>query len=111
MDKMKAEIELMKADVMDRMARAQENEIDAQLKQQKVQVEAAKARNLNSTADLSDLEFLERDSGVSARERMQELQAKHDNEMSKLHAQYMAELDHRALDAIASKDIARYSKK
>jgi hypothetical protein len=111
MEKIRAEIELMKADVTDRVAKAQEYEISAQLKQQKVQVEAAKARNLNSNADLSDLEFLERDSGTSAREKMQELQARHDNEMSKLQAQYMAELDHKALDAIASKDIARYSRK
>jgi hypothetical protein len=103
MEKMKAEIELMKADVMDRMAKAQEYEISAQLKQQKVQVEAAKARNLNSNADLSDLEFLERDSGISAREKMQELQARHDNEMRKLHAQYLAELDKKSFDVMHGK--------
>jgi hypothetical protein len=103
MEKMKAEIELMKADVTDRIAKAQEYEISAQLKQQKVQVEAAKARNLNSNADLSDLEFLERDSGVSAREKMQELQARHDNEMSKLHAQYLAELDKKSFDVMHGK--------
>jgi hypothetical protein len=98
----------MKADVTDRVAKAQEYEISAQLKQQKVQVEAAKARNLNSNADLSDLEFLERDSGVSAKERMQELQAKHDHEMSKLQAQYMAELDHKTFDVIANKELAKH---
>jgi hypothetical protein len=103
MEKMKAEIDLMRADVTDRIAKAQEYEISAQLKQQKVQVEAAKARNLNSNADLSDLEFLERDSGVSARERMQELQARHDNEMSKLHAEYLAELDKKSFDVMNGK--------
>jgi hypothetical protein len=111
MEKMKAEIEKMRADVTDKMARAQENEIDAQLKQQKVQVEAAKARNLNSTADLSDLEFLERDSGTSARERMQELQAKHEHEMNKLQAEYLAEFDKKTFGIVADHEVARLKRK
>jgi len=111
MEKMKAEIEKMRADVTDKLARAEENGIDAQLKQQKVQVEAAKARNLNSSADLADLEFLERDSGVSAQERMRELQAKHDHEMSKLQAEYLAEFDRKTFDIVADHEVARLKRK
>jgi hypothetical protein len=105
--KLQMEIEKMKADVADKYARAEENGIDAQLKQQKVQVEAAKARNLNSSADLADLEFLERDSGTSIRSKMEELEAKHRHEMEKLHAQYLAELDKKSFDVMNSKDKGR----
>jgi hypothetical protein len=111
MEKMAAEIELMKAEVTDKMARAEDRGIDAQLRQQKVQVEVAKARNLNSTADLSDLEFLERDSGKSARERMQELQAKHDHEMKKLQAEYLADFDRKTFDIVADHEVARLKRK
>jgi hypothetical protein len=105
--KLQMEIEKIKADVADKYARAEENGIDAQLKQQKVQVEAAKARNLNSSADLADLEFLERDSGTSIRDKMEELEAKHRHEMEKLHAQYLAELDKKSFDVMNSKNKGR----
>jgi hypothetical protein len=111
MERMKTEIEKMKADVTDKLARADDHSIDAQLRQQKVQVEAAKARNLNSTADLSDLEFLERDSGTSAKERMQELQAKHDHEMKKLQAEYLADFDKKTFGIVADHEVARLKRK
>jgi hypothetical protein len=40
---------------------------------------------------------------VSAREKMQELQVRHDNEMSKLHAEYLAELDKKSFDVMNGK--------
>jgi hypothetical protein len=93
------------------MAKAEDRGIDAQLRQQKVQVEVAKARNLNSTADLADLEFLERDSGKSAKERMQELQAKHDHEMKKLQAEYLADFDRKTFDIVADHEVARLNRR
>jgi hypothetical protein len=61
--KLQMEIERMKADVADKYARAGENEVDRQLKLNKAQVEAAKARKLNSDADKVDLDFLMKNDG------------------------------------------------
>lgn len=51
----------LEADIADKLARAGENKIDAQLKYNKALVEAAKARKLESDADLGDLKFLKED--------------------------------------------------
>ena len=63
LQKLQMEIEKMKADIADKYARANENEIDAELKKNKAAVEAAKARKLGSEADKLDFDFLERDEG------------------------------------------------
>lgn len=63
LQKMQMEVEKLKADITDKYARAKENEIDAQLKQNKAAVEAAKARKLGSEADKLDLDFLKSDEG------------------------------------------------
>lgn len=70
--KLQMEIEKMKADVADKYARAEENGIDAELKREKVKVEAAKARKLNSDADLGDLSFIEKDNGFKEQYDAQE---------------------------------------
>ena len=57
------ELEMLKAEIADRYARAQENQVDALVKQEKAGVENAKARQLNSKADLDDLNFLDKQSG------------------------------------------------
>jgi len=59
--KLQKEIEEMDANIADKYARAGENEIDAELKRNKAQVEAAKARKLHSDADKVDLDFLKSD--------------------------------------------------
>jgi hypothetical protein len=61
MMKLQKEVEKLDADIADKYARAGENEIDAQLKLNKAQVEAAKARKLHSDADKVDLDFMMRD--------------------------------------------------
>ena len=58
------ELEKMRADIADKLARAGENEVDRELKLMKVEVERAKVRKLGSDADVKDIEFLERDEGV-----------------------------------------------
>ncbi len=61
MEKMMLENEKLKADIADKYARAGENEVDRVLKEQKAQVEAAKARKLSSDADIADLRYLKED--------------------------------------------------
>ena len=64
MAKMQLEIELMKAEIRDRNARAGENEIDAQVKLAKMETEKAKARKLASESDKIDLDFLKSNEGI-----------------------------------------------
>jgi len=64
MMKLQLEIELMKAEIRDKNARAGENEIDAQVKLAKAKVEEAKARKLGSEADNMDLDFLMKNEGA-----------------------------------------------
>ena len=64
MAKMQLEIELMKANIADKMARAGENEIDSMLKLNKAKVEEAKARKLSSESDRIDLDFLKSNEGI-----------------------------------------------
>jgi hypothetical protein len=69
MQKMQLEIELMKADIRDKNARAGENEIDMQVKANKAKLDDAKARKLNSESDLHDLSFLMKNDGVDVQQQ------------------------------------------
>ena len=69
--------EKIKADIADKLARASENTIDAQLKKNKAALDAAKARKLGSEADLSDLKFLKEDEGFEHLERVELEDLKH----------------------------------
>ena len=64
MEKMMLDIEMMKAEIRDKLARAGENEIDAMLKLNKAKVEEAKARKLSSESDKIDLDFLKSNEGI-----------------------------------------------
>lgn len=65
------ENEKIKAEIADKYARAGENEVDRVLKEQKAAVEAAKARKLQSDADIADLKFLREDQQLDHREKME----------------------------------------
>lgn len=77
LNKLMLENKLLEADIADKYARAKENQIDAELKTQKVNVEAAKARKLISEADKLDLSFLKEDEGIQMYEDMQKAEQKH----------------------------------
>ena len=94
MVKMQLEIELMKANIADKMARAGENEIDAEVKKAKMQTELAKARKLQSEGDRIDQDFIMKDGGIDAKTKYEEDEAKfmrdrqakiEDRESSRLH--------------------------
>lgn len=63
-EKNRLEIELLKAQINNENAKAQENTVDVQLKAAKTQAELAKARLSGSKADEVDLNFLEQSSGL-----------------------------------------------
>ena len=64
LQEMQLKLQLMQADIADKMARAGENQIDAEVKKAKMQVELAKARKLGSEADMTDLDFLMKNEGT-----------------------------------------------
>lgn len=97
MQRMMAEIEKLKADIADKYARAGENEIDRLVKLNKAKVEEAKARKLNSDADMTDLDFLMKDTGADEESKqrqhardmeMQDNKRLHD--LDKIALQYMS---------------------
>ena len=63
-EKNRLEIELLKAQINNENAKAQENIVDVQLKPAKTQAELAKARLSGSKADEVDLNYLEQSSGL-----------------------------------------------
>lgn len=83
----------LEADIADKLARAGENTIDAELKKNKAMVEAAKARKLNSDADLGDLNYLKTDNMVDENLRAEEA------EKDRQHQMLMAELQRVAGDS------------
>lgn len=93
LERLVLENEKLKADIQDRMARANENTIDAQLKMNKAAVEAAKARKLTSEADMTDLRFIKEDEGFSHLERVELEDIKHAQKMEAETAKHRANLE------------------
>ncbi len=71
-EKNKAEAQLM-------LARAQKEMAQAQLNSSKTGTEQAKTRQLSSTADQADLDFVEQQEGVHQERELEQLQTKHSN--------------------------------
>jgi len=93
LERLVLENEKLKADIQDKMARANENTIDAQLKMNKAAVEAAKARKLTSEADMTDLKFIKEDEGFSHLERVELEDIKHAQKMEAETAKHRANLE------------------
>lgn len=83
----------LEADIADKMARANENTIDAELKKNKAAVEAAKARKLTSEADMTDLKFIKEDEGFSHLEKVELEDLKHAQRMQQEEAKRQANLE------------------
>lgn len=73
--KAQLELALLQAQIANESAKGQENAVDVQLKSAKAATESAKARDMHSRADLSDLNFVEQERGVGRahQERMRQL--------------------------------------
>ena len=81
LQKLMLENERLKADIADKYARAGENEIDAGLKQAKMEVEKAKARSLHSKADIDDLNFVKTDEDIDYLHKTEEETKKHNDKL------------------------------
>jgi hypothetical protein len=93
LERMQLENEKLKADILDKQARASENTVDAELKRNKAAVEAAKARKLTSDADMVDLKFLKEDEGFSHLEKVELEDLKHAQRMEAEAVKHRANLE------------------
>jgi hypothetical protein len=101
LQKLMLENKKLEADIADKMARANENTIDAELKKNKAAVEAAKARKLTSEADMTDLKFIKEDEGFSHLEKVELEDLKHAQRMQQEEAKRQANLEQMAVQRMA----------
>ncbi|HET8687410.1 MAG TPA: hypothetical protein VFM18_12220, partial [Methanosarcina sp.] len=78
--KAQLEIELIKANIHDKNARAGENEVDMRVKEAKAKLEEAKTRKLHSEADRVDLDFMKANDDYSE-DPQATAEAEHQREM------------------------------
>ena len=98
--KAQLELALLQAQVANETAKGQENAVDVQLKTAKTQTEQAKARSMHSGSDLSDLDFVEKESGVASARDAQTSDQKHAQNMEIKEHDRLANLDKSAFDAL-----------
>ena len=102
MEQQKAQLEvaLLQAQVQNETAKAQENAVDVELKTAKTETERAKARGMHSGADMTDLDFVEKESGVPGAQRMEEADQKHAQNMESKEHDRLTNLDKAAADSL-----------
>ncbi len=99
------ELALLQAQVVNEQAKGRENAVDVQLKTAKTQTEQAKARDLNSGADNKDLDFVEKESGVSNARDQQAAERKHEQSMESKEFDRLAKLDEKAFDSLSKSNV------
>lgn len=95
------ENEKLKADIADKNARASENTVDAQLKLNKAKVEAAKARKLNSEADINDIRFIKEDEEYDHLQKVNLEELKHAQRMELEAQKHRANIEQMLEQALA----------
>jgi hypothetical protein len=98
--KAQLELALLEAQVANETAKGQENAVDVALKTAKTETEQAKARSMHSGSDLSDLDFVEKESGVGATQKEEESDRKHAQNMESKEHDRLTNLDKSAFDAL-----------
>jgi len=73
-EKAALEVELLRAQIANETAKADENRVDVGLKTAKTATENAKARNLDSKSDQQDLDFLDKESGADREHEINKLE-------------------------------------
>jgi hypothetical protein len=98
--KAQLEVALLQAQVQNETAKGQENAVDVELKTAKTETERAKARGMHSGADMSDLDFVEKESGVGAAQKQEESDRKHAQNMEGKEHDRLSNLDKAAFDSL-----------
>tara|TARA_R110002020_G_scaffold1999_4_gene9201 strand:- start:2831 stop:4945 length:2115 start_codon:yes stop_codon:yes gene_type:complete len=95
---------LLEAQVMNESAKAKENEVDVHLKKAKAATEQAKARSMHSSSDLSDLDFVEKESGVSHAREIDSDDRKHAQQMENKEFDRLSDMDKKEHDRMSALD-------
>ncbi|MEA2037024.1 MAG: chromosome partitioning protein ParB [Nanoarchaeota archaeon] len=103
-EKAMLELELLKAKIVNEQAKGQENAVDVGLKQAKTATEQAKARSLHSGSDQTDLDFLNKESGVLDANKEQQMELSHKQDMEKREHDRLSKLDQEAFKQMQSKN-------
>jgi len=106
--KAQLELALLQAQVQNETAKGQENTVDVQLKTAKTETEKAKARQMHSGSDLSDLDFVEKESGVASARDMQTADQKHAQNMESKEQDRQARMSEKEHDRLSNLDKAAF---
>ena len=104
--KMQLEMALLQAQVANETAKGRENEVDVALKTAKTETEQAKARSMHSGADLTDLDFVDKESGNKDARDAETEDRKHAHNIASKEFDRQANLDNKELDAQINVDNA-----
>jgi hypothetical protein len=83
------EMEMKKAQIMNELAKGEENKVDVALKSAKVATEEAKSKTLNSDADLKDLDFLKKEQGIDHEQEKDKQRQMIEGDILKERAKYL----------------------
>ena len=93
-------MQLLQAQVRNESAKGAENEVDIGLKTAKTETEQAKARQMHSNSDNADLDFVEKESGVSNARDQESSDRRHEQAMQAKEHDRLANLDSKAFDTL-----------
>jgi hypothetical protein len=93
------QIAMLQAQLDNERAKAAENHVDAQLK-------TAKARDLNASADMKDLDYVQKGSGQTQQDKLDEASAKHEQDLGKKAMDHISKMDVEQFKATHAKDMA-----
>ena len=102
--KVQLEMQLLQAQIANETAKAQENQVDVGLKQAKTVTEEAKARAMHSGADLQDLDFVSKESGVDDVNQEERMKLGHQQAMEQKEFDRRKDLDSKTFDAMLNKE-------
>ena len=106
--KAQLEVALLQAQVANETAKGRENEVDVALKTAKTQTEQAKARGMHSGADLTDLDFVDKESGARDMRDMDLEARKHADAMESKEYDRRANLEGKEHDRLSNLDKAAF---
>jgi len=101
------QIAKLEAEIFNERAKGQENQVDVALKTAKTETEQAKARQMHSQADKTDLDFVEQDAGISHGRELEKKAADTQGKAKLKELDNMAALDQKAFDAMETERASR----
>ena len=102
------EMQMLQAKIRNETAKGAENEVDIGLKTAKTQTEQAKARSMNSGSDLTDLDFVDKESGTRDMREMDVAARKHADDMESKRTSHADKLVEKEHDRLSNLDKAAF---